>query len=329
MTIGVLLTNLGTPAAPTPTAVRRYLAEFLADPRVVEIPRWLWWWILHGIVLRVRPRKTARLYQSIWQAEGSPLLTTTKQQASLLQQALNDGSSTFKVLPAMRYGQPSIDDAIQQLLTIADLRQLIVLPLYPQYSATTTASTFDAVSQALRQVRRLPELRMVNGYATDRYYIQALVASIEQHWRAHGRQQKLIFSFHGLPQRNVNLGDPYYQQCQETAASVASELNIQGDDYLVTFQSRFGRAAWLQPYTDKTLQQLPRRAITAVDVICPGFAADCLETLEEVAITNRDIFLAAGGERYHYIPALDTTAQHIEMMKQLVMQQVTNQPTGK
>jgi protoporphyrin/coproporphyrin ferrochelatase len=321
MTIGVLLTNLGTPAAATPAAVRRYLAEFLSDPRVIEIPKWLWWWVLHGIILRVRPRKTAKLYQSIWQPEGSPLLTTTEQQARLLQEALNDHPATFKVLAAMRYGQPSIYDTIQQLLAIADLQQLIVLPLYPQYSATTTASTFDAVSQTLRQVRRLPQLRLINGYATHRYYIQALVTSIKQHWHSHGRQQKLVFSFHGLPQRNVDSGDPYYQQCQDTAASIASELAIQGDDYLVTFQSRFGSAAWLQPYMDKTLIQLPKRGITAIDVICPGFAADCLETLEEVAVTNRDIFLAAGGKQYHYIPALNTTAQHIEMMKQLVVQQ--------
>ncbi|NKB47156.1 MAG: ferrochelatase [Legionellales bacterium] len=323
MTFGVLLTNLGTPTAPTAKAVRRYLAEFLSDPRVIEIPQWIWWWILHGAILPFRPRQTAKLYQKIWQTDGSPLLTTTQQQAQLLQQQLDLTEHSFHVVPAMRYGEPSIAHGLQQLLQ-QPVQQLIVLPLYPQYSATTTASTFDAVSQALRQTRHLPQLHFIQGYASQTAYIDALTASIEHHWHTQGRQQKLIFSFHGLPQRFVDAGDPYYQQCQQTAAQVTARLPIAADDCLVTFQSRFGSAPWLQPYFDKTLETLPSRGITGVDVICPGFAADCLETLEEVTITNRHIFQNAGGQHYHYIPALNTQPSHIKMMKQLVLRQAQN-----
>jgi ferrochelatase len=316
--IGVLLVNLGTPDAPTPAAVRRYLAEFLWDPRVVEQPRWPWWLVLHGIILRLRPRKVARNYGKIWTEQGSPLLVHSQAQARALQSQLDASyPDRFSVSLAMRYGKPTIDHGLQQLQA-AGTRRIIVLPLYPQYSATTSGSTFDAVSQILQDWRWVPDLRFIAHYHDDETYIQALAASIREYWQQHGQADKLVFSFHGLPQRYFRAGDPYFCECHKTARLLAETLQLDADRWQLTFQSRFGREAWLQPYTDHTLRDLARAGTSHVQVICPGFSADCLETLEEINEQNRALFLAAGGERFDYIPALNDRPDHIAMMRQLI-----------
>ena len=317
---GVLLTNLGTPAAPTSTAVRRYLAEFLWDPRIVEKPRWLWWLVLHGIILRLRPRRAAKAYAEIWSDNGSPLLHISQQQAKQLQAVLETMfTGPVKVALAMRYGEPSIAAGLQSLRE-AGARRILVLPLYPQYSATTTASTFDAVAHELQHWRWLPELRFVSHYHDQPSYIQALTTSIQKTWESQGRPEKLLFSFHGLPQRYLEAGDPYFCECHKTARLVAQALQLQDTEWQTTFQSRFGPEPWLQPYTDHTLEKLAREGVRHVQIICPGFAADCLETLEEINMQNREIFLQAGGEQFHYIPALNTEAAHIQLMAELVKQ---------
>ncbi len=316
--IGILLTNLGTPAAPTTSAVRRYLAEFLADPRVVEQPRWRWLPILHGIILRTRPPRVARAYREIWSEEGAPLLVTSQQQRELLQTALTPLIPTrLHISLGMRYGEPSIASGLQQLRQ-AGTKRILVLPLYPQYSATTTASTFDAVSKELQQWRWVPELRFINHYHDHPSYIRALAKSIENAWQTHGRPEKLLFSFHGLPQRYADAGDPYPEACRQTAMRVAAHLQLEQSQWQLTFQSRFGPEPWLQPYTDHTLTQLGKQGIRHVQLICPGFAADCLETLEEIDQQNRRIFLQAGGERFYYIPALNTEPLHIQLLSELV-----------
>jgi ferrochelatase len=314
---GVLLANLGTPDAPTPAAVRRYLAEFLWDPRVVEIPRLPWWLILHGIILRVRPAKSARKYQIIWTPEGSPLLVIARRQAAAVAAMLAERyPGPIQVAVGMRYGNPSIAAALAELRA-AGARRLLVLPLYPQYSATTTASTFDAVAAELRTWRWLPELRFVTQYHDDPGYLDALTAHIRAA-RADQPGERLLFSFHGLPKRNLLAGDPYHCQCHKTARLVAERLGLQSDQWAVTFQSRFGRAEWLQPYTSVLLADWAKSGVTSVDVACPGFAADCLETLEEIAIENRQAFLEAGGERYRYLPALNDDPAHIEALVDLI-----------
>lgn len=309
--VGVLMTNLGTPEAPTTAAVRRYLAEFLWDPRVVEIPRPVWWLILHGVILRVRPAKSAHIYAKVWTPEGSPLLVNAQRQRAALQQALLErGYASIPVALAMRYGQPSIASGLNDLRR-AGCRRILVFPLYPQYSAATTASTFDAVADEVKHWRWIPELRFINQYHDDSGYITALVRSISAYWAAHGQAPFLLFSFHGMPKRTLLAGDPYHCQCLKTARLVAERLGLAADAWRVAFQSRFGREEWLQPYADKTLDALPVEGVKKVDVVCPGFAADCLETLEEMAMLNRDRFLAAGGEEYRYIPALNDHADHI------------------
>lgn len=318
--VGVLLLNLGTPDAPTTSALRRYLAEFLWDPRIVEMSRPLWWLILHGIILRTRPAKSAHAYQTVWTEQGSPLLVTSLQQVEMLQERLQQELNPhFVVELGMRYGNPSIASALAKLKK-ANVQRLVVLPLYPQYSATTTASSFDAIYKELQSWRWIPELRFINGYADHPAYISALIENIEQGWQQNGRSDLLIFSFHGTPQRYFDSGDPYYCFCQKSARLVAEKLGLKPDQYRVTFQSRFGKEPWLQPYTDATLASLPADGIKSVSVICPGFSVDCLETIEEIEVENRDIFLGAGGEKFHYIPALNAQASHIEMMKQLVEQ---------
>ncbi len=317
---GILLTNLGTPSAPTAAAIRRYLAEFLWDPRVVEQPRWLWWLVLHGIILRLRPRRVAKAYGEIWTEAGSPLLHISQQQAELLQTRLEAVfNGPVKVALAMRYGEPSIPAGLQALRQ-AGARRILVLPLYPQYSATTTAATFDAVTKELQQWRWLPELRFISHYHDHPSYIQALATSIENCWQSNGRAEQLLFSFHGLPQRYLNAGDPYFCECHKTARLVAETLQLQDAEWQTTFQSRFGPEPWLQPYTDHTLEKLAKQGIRHVQIICPGFASDCLETLEEINMQNREIFLQAGGEQFHYIPALNTEADHIQLMTELVTQ---------
>ncbi|WP_418320410.1 ferrochelatase [Piscinibacter sakaiensis] len=300
----VLLCNLGTPDAPTAAALRRYLAQFLGDRRVVEIPRPLWWLILHGVILRVRPAKSARKYASIWMDNGSPLKVWTEKQTTMLRGYLGERGHRLVIRYAMNYGQPSIASVLDELKA-EGVERALVLPLYPQYSATTTASVFDSVARWALRTRRLPELRFVNHYHDHPGYVAAVARRITAHWGQHGRPDKLVMSFHGLPQRNLLLGDPYHCECLKTARLVAERLGIPKDDLVVTFQSRFGKAKWLQPYTEPTLVEMARRGVKRVDVMCPGFVADCLETLEEIAIEARTAFLAAGGETFHYIPALN------------------------
>lgn len=319
--VGVLLANLGTPDAPTPAALRRYLGEFLADPRVVEFPRPLWWAVLHGIVLRVRPRRAAHSYRKVWGEEGSPLLAISRHQTAALQDALERRlGAPVRVALGMRYGKPSIAAALESLRA-ANARRILVLPLYPQYSATTTASTLDAVGAVLRRWREIPDLRFVSRYHDQPGYIHALAESIRQHWDKQPPGERLLFSFHGLPKRYLRAGDPYHCECHKTARLVAEALDLAPDRWQVAFQSRFGREEWLQPYTDVTLREWAQRGIRHVDVVCPGFSADCLETLEEIAIQNRELFHAAGGESYHYIPALNTRPEHIDFLADLVLEQ--------
>jgi protoporphyrin/coproporphyrin ferrochelatase len=316
--VGVLVTNLGTPDAPTPRALRRYLAEFLADPRVVETPRLIWWLALHGVILRVRPRRSARLYEKVWREAGSPLLRISRSQAAALQEALTQKfPGPVRVALGMRYGQPSVATALEELRR-ASVRRLLVLPLYPQYSATTTASTFDAVADQLKSWRWLPEIRFITHYHDEPGYIRALSRSIGESWEAQGRSQRLLFSFHGIPKRYFLDGDPYHCQCQKTARLVAEELGLRDGEWTVSFQSRFGPQEWLTPYTDHTLRDWAKDGAGSVDVVCPGFSADCLETLEEIAQLNREVFLSAGGQRYTYIPALNDGVEHIQFLAGLV-----------
>ena len=316
--IGILLTNLGTPDAPTPAALRRYLGEFLWDRRVVDLPRPLWWLILNGIILRTRPARSARAYQKVWGEQGSPLMATSRRQQQKLQQQLDAREpGRYVVALGMRYGNPSIAAALEELQR-ADVESIMVLPLYPQNSCSTTASTLDAVGEALRRTRAVPSLRFIADYHDHPLYIRALADSVREQWQQREAGEKLLLSFHGTPVRFRNEGDPYYRQCMKTAELVAAELGLAEERWLVTFQSRFGREEWLQPYTDKTLERLAGEGIKQVDVICPGFSADCLETLEEIAGENRELFLCAGGEALHYIPALNERDAHIAMMAELV-----------
>lgn len=318
---GVLLVNLGTPDAPTPSAVRRYLDEFLSDPRVIDKPRWLWWLILHGIILRLRPYKAAHAYQQIWTKEGSPLLTISLKQAKKLQTELDNKYSHVSVALGMSYGSPSIPAALEALRK-DNINKLIVLPLYPQYSATTTASVFDAVASALKKWRFLPSIKFINHYHDKPQYIKTLAESIRATWEKDGQADKLILSFHGLPKSYLAAGDPYFCECQKTARLLASELNLNKDQWMLTFQSRMGVEEWLTPYTDKSLASLAQQGIKSVQIACPGFSADCLETLEEINMQNRDVFIEAGGEKYQYIPALNDSDEHIIMMASLVEPQI-------
>ena len=300
----VVLVNLGTPDAPTAPALRRYLAEFLADPRVVEIPRLLWWPILHGVILRVRPAKSARKYASIWMPEGSPLLVWSEKQAKLLQGYLGERGHAVPVRHAMRYGKPSVASVLDALKAEGATR-ILLLPLYPQYSGTTTASAWDAVGAWAARVRSLPELRFVNRYHDDPAYIEALAQRVLAHWQTHGRGEKLVLSFHGVPERTRALGDPYYDECLASAKRLGERLSLRDEQLVVTFQSRFGKAAWLQPYTEPTLVALAKQGVASLDVMCPGFTADCLETLEEIDQEVRAAFLAAGGREFRSIPCLN------------------------
>jgi ferrochelatase len=300
----VMLCNLGTPDAPTPAAVRRYLAQFLGDPRVVEIPRLVWLPILHGIVLRLRPARSARKYASIWTPEGSPLRVWTEKQALLLGGYLGQRGRPVAVRHAMRYGEPSIAATLDALRADGADR-ILVLPLYPQYAASTTASLGDDVAGWMRTVRNVPELRFVKHYHDDAGYIAALAQRVTDHWMSHGRPDKLVLSFHGVLRRTLTLGDPYHCECLKTARLLADRLKLRDDMMIVTFQSRFGKAEWLRPYTEPTLVELAGRGIGRVDVMCPGFTADCLETLEEINQQARAAFLAAGGKEFGYIPCLN------------------------
>lgn len=313
-TTGVLLVNLGTPDAPTAPALRRYLAEFLADGRVIEIPKIIWMLILHGIILRVRPKKSAAKYQSIWTEDGSPLLAISQRQAAAIQQQLGERAL---VKLGMRYGNPSIPQALRELQA-AGVRKLIVLPLYPQYAAATTGSSFDAITRELQQWRFVPELHFVNNYCDNPLYIAALANSIREDFATHGKPQKLLLSYHGMPKRNLDLGDPYFCLCQKTTRLLCEQLGLGKDEVLTTFQSRFGYAEWLQPYTDKTLEELAQSGVTNVAIASPAFSADCLETLEELAMENRELFMAQGGKEYRYIPALNERSDHIQALTEII-----------
>jgi ferrochelatase len=317
--LGVLLCNLGTPDAPTTTALKRYLAEFLWDPRIVEIPRPLWWLILNGIILRTRPQKSAEKYRSIWTEEGSPLMVISRNQQQMLQNLLTEQlEQPVTVMLGMRYGNPSIGSALEALRT-AGCERLVILPLYPQNSCSTTASTFDAVAETFGRWRAVPSHSFISDYHDHEQYIIALATSIEAQWQKTQPAEKLIFSFHGTPRSYRDQGDPYYDQCQQTARLVAERLWLTEERWQVTFQSRFGKAEWLQPYTDVTLRELAREGVKSVDIISPGFSADCLETLEELAVENRDHFLKYGGESYNYIAALNDQPEHIELMAGLII----------
>lgn len=302
---GVLIANLGTPEAPTAPALRKYLKQFLSDPRVVEIPRIVWWPILNGIILNLRPKKSAAKYATVWTNEGSPLKFHTEKQAKLLAgQLLHDGHGQIVVEWAMRYGEPSIPNALNRMRATGCTR-IVVLPLYPQYAASTTASAFDEVARCLLHWRNPPEIRLVRNFHDHPAYIAALAASVREHWQVNGEPDKLVMSFHGIPRRSLDLGDPYHCECHKTARLLAEALELPRERWQITFQSRFGKAEWLQPYTEPTLQKLAREGLKRADVICPGFVSDCLETLEEIAMECREAFLEAGGKDFHYIPCLN------------------------
>ena len=315
----VLLCNLGTPDEPTAPAVRRYLAEFLSDPRVVEIPRLLWLLILHGIILRTRPAKSAAKYASIWTKEGSPLKVWTEKQAKLLQGWLGQRNHQVKVRWAMRYGSTSITSQLDALKA-EGVTRVLVLPAYPQYSGTTTASVCDAVYAWAAKTRVIPELRFIHRYHDHPGYIAALAASVQRYWKAHGRPDKLVMSFHGVPARTLELGDMYHCECFKTARLLGEALGLEKSQYQVTFQSRLGRAKWLQPYTEPSLIALGKAGVKRVDVVCPGFTSDCLETLEEINMEVREAFLHAGGKEFHYIPCLNDDPEWITALCNLTQQ---------
>lgn len=317
--VGVLLCNLGTPDEPTPAATRRYLAEFLSDPRVVEIPPAAWRPILHGLILRTRPARSAAKYRTIWTEEGSPLLVWSRRQADLLRAQLDERGLDVSLRLGMRYGQPSIASQLDELRAEGCTR-ILVLPLYPQYSGTTTASVIDAAFAWARRRRHVPELRFVNRFHDDPGYIRALARVVNQHWQRHGRGGLLLMSFHGVPERTRTLGDPYHCECLKTARLLAERLALNDGEWRVSFQSRFGRAKWLEPATQTVLEQLGHAGTERVDVICPGFVADCLETLEEIAIEGQADFKAAGGQTFHYLPCLNDNPDWIAALAELVQE---------
>ena len=320
--VGVLITNLGTPEAPTPKALRKYLAQFLADPRVVEVSRLLWRCILHGVILRIRPRRSAAAYKTVWTEKGSPLMIHTQAQCDALTQSLKKVYGDDMVVAfAMRYGEPSITRTLETMQQ-QGVRRLLVLPLYPQYSGATTGSTFDAIAEDFMCRRWLPDFRFIGHYHDYPPYIEALASSIEKHWEAHGRADKLLMSYHGVPFRYLKNGDPYHCECHKTSRLLAERLGLPKEIYMTTFQSRFGREEWLKPYTDHMLKAFPEQGVKSVQVVCPGFSSDCLETIEEIGEENREYFMEAGGERYEYIPALNATEPHISALTQLIQAQL-------
>lgn len=320
--LGLVLVNLGSPKAPTTDAARRYLAEFLWDRRVVEMPRALWWPILHLLVLRFRPKKTAAAYRKIWTDQGSPLLVGTQRVAEILKDRLNLMVEDYVCVEvAMRYGAPAIGDALEQMRK-AGVSRIILLPLYPQYSGATTASVYDALVEKFAQWRHIPGICFISDYHDDAGYIGAIAESVTHYWKENGKPQHLLFSFHGLPEKSRELGDPYYEQCRTTAALIAGKIGLSEQSWQMVFQSRFGRAQWLKPYCVEVLAGLPQRGITRVDIVCPGFPVDCLETLEEIAIANKALFAKAGGQQYRYIPALNVRESHVRALLDLILKHV-------
>ncbi len=317
---GILLVNLGTPAAPTPPALRTYLKEFLSDPRVVEIPRAVWWFILNVIVLNTRPNKSAAKYAAIWTPDGSPLKVHTEKQAKLLKGWLGERIATpFQVEYAMRYGQPAIPDTLARMKA-EGCDRILVLPAYPQYAASSTATAFDMAFDWLRKTRNQPALRTLKHYHDHPAYIHALAANIRDYWQMHGRPDVLVMSFHGVPRYTLDKGDPYHCECRKTGRLLAEALGLDAKQFRLTFQSRFGKAEWVQPYTDRTLEALGREGAGRVDVVAPGFTADCLETLEELAMEGRATFLSAGGKAFHYIPALNEHPQWIDALGRIALE---------
>ena len=316
--VGILVTNLGTPAAPTAAALKPYLKQFLSDRRVVDLARALWWPILNLIILNVRPKKSAAAYKEVWTEEGSPLMVYTRAQTDALREQLKARYGDDVVVEfGFRYGEPSISRGIESLRE-QGARKLLVLPLYPQYSGPTGASTFDAVADDFKQRRWLPDFRFITHYHDHPGYISALAGSVRRHWEQHGRAEKLLMSFHGIPKRYFDNGDPYFCECHKTARLLAEALELSDGEYQLVFQSRFGREEWLQPYTDHVLEALPEEGVKSVQVICPGFSSDCLETLEEIALQYKELFEESGGERFEYIPALNVEPDHIAMLTDLV-----------
>lgn len=323
---GILWVNLGTPDEPTAPALRRYLAEFLGDPRVVELPRALWWPILHGIILNVRPRKSAAKYATIWTPDGSPLKVWTERQAKLLQGYLGERGHRVQVRWAMRYGRPSVAHELDALKA-AGCTRILILPAYPQYCAATTASVFDAVYDWAGALRWVPELRFVNHYHDDPGYIAALAERVRAHWAQHGQPDRLVMSFHGMPARTLQRGDPYHCECHKTGRLLAETLGLSREQYVVTFQSRFGKAKWLEPYTEPTLVALARQGVRRADVVCPGFTGDCIETLEEIDQEARAAFLTAGGQTFHYIPCLNDTPVWLRALADIAERHLAGWPT--
>ncbi|HEY8507634.1 MAG TPA: ferrochelatase [Steroidobacteraceae bacterium] len=317
--IGVLLVNSGTPASTSPRDVRRFLAGLLGDPRVVELPRALWLPILYGFILPFRPRQSARKYEKIWTPEGSPLLVISEQLRTALRARLAQHLlAPFTIELGMLYGGgPSVLEGLTKLRE-AGAQRVLILPLFPQYCGATTGAVYDHVGRELRRWRWLPELRYIAEYHDEPGYIDALRASVQQHWEAHGRTRHLLISFHGIPERYFHKGDPYFCKCQKTARLLADELMLREGEWSVSFQSRFGRATWLKPYTIELVAELAERGVQELTVICPGFAIDCLETLEEIGMENRDAFLAAGGRRFQYVPALNARDEHVRFLADLI-----------
>lgn len=323
----IVLVNLGTPDEPSRKAVRRYLKQFLSDPRVVEIPSKVWWFILNLFILPFRSGQSAAKYRTIWTREGSPLKVHTARQAALLDKLLHEREHEgVKVVMAMRYGSPSLPEVLDKLKE-EHVERIVVLPAYPQYSGTTTASVWDAVYAHFARIRNVPELRLVKHYHDHEGYIEALRERVETYWENHGRGQKLVMSFHGIPKRTLLLGDPYFCECHKTARLLAAALGMGADEYIVTFQSRFGKAEWLQPYTAPTVQELARQGLERIDVICPGFTSDCLETLEEINMEVRHDFELAGGKEFHYIPCLNDSPAWIAGLAEIAEQHLIGWPT--
>lgn len=319
----ILLTNLGTPKTPTTHDLRIYLREFLSDPRIVELPRFLWWLILNLIILRIRPKKSAKLYASIWTEKGSPLMSNTIQQKELLKNKLKLANKPLIIDFAMRYGNPSIKDKIYELQNHgAD--KILILPLYPQYSGATTGSTFDEISKVLSKARWVPNLRFISSYHDDENYINACVKRINNSWLKNSKPERLILSYHGVPKKYLLKGDPYYCHCQKTSRLIGEKLDFKNENILTTFQSRFGNEEWLKPYTDETLKTLGVQGVSSINVFCPGFSSDCLETLEEIAVENKNYFLEAGGDHYTYIPALNSESMHIEALYSLIEKNIND-----
>ena len=321
--VGVLLVNLGSPDEPTPTAVRRYLKQFLSDPRVIQTNRLLWWLALNVIILNIRPKRLAQTYLSIWTDEGSPLVSISKKQAAALGQKLNtEYKGQVLTELAMTYGKPSIESGLDNLCG-AGATKILVLPMYPQFSFTTTSAVSDAVENALKKMDFQPKHITVSEYHSHPDYIKAIANSIQQQWASNQKAQLLVFSYHGIPQRYIDGGDPYYDQCCETTRLVAKALNLKDDEWKLVFQSRFGREPWLQPYCDKTMATLPGDGVKSIDIICPGFSADCLETLIEIQEENKEYFINAGGKTYNYIACLNDNSDHIQTLSHIVSQHLS------